>query len=140
LSTDGGVTFGSIVNRDNSAEDSFDPPIAAAGNNVYVAWHDNSIGDTEILHRRSTDGGGTFGSAVNLSSNEGSSQNPNVAAIGNNVYVGWEATTFGNREILQRRSTSTGTSFGTTVNLSNNPGISNHPSIAAVNNLPIASE
>ena len=192
MSTDGGATFGSTINLSNNAEDSFDPTIAGIGNNVYVAWHDNTLGNTEILYRRSTDGGATFGSTINLSNNVaisvlpsvaasgttvyvvwqdgrapeedydilyrkstdggatfgstinlsnngGSSLNPKVATISNSVYVVWQDNTPGNPEIFHRRSTTAGTSFGSTINLSNNAGNSFHPSITAANNLPIDS-
>ncbi|MFY9964788.1 MAG: sialidase family protein [Nitrososphaeraceae archaeon] len=192
MSTDGGATFGSAINLSNNAEDSFNPSIEGIGNNVYVAWNDNSLGNSEILYRRSSDGGGTFstttnlsnniatsvlpsvaasgvnvylvwqdgrapeedyeilyrkstdegatfGSPINLSNNAGSSLNPEVAAVNNGVYVIWQDSTPGNPEILHRRSANAGTSFGSIINLSNNAGNSFHPSIAAANNLPVDS-
>ena len=42
------------------------PSIAVSGN-VYVVWKDNTPGNDEVFYRRSTDGGATFGSTVNLS-------------------------------------------------------------------------
>jgi hypothetical protein len=134
-STDGGATFGSTINLSNNAGTSFEPAVAASGNNVYVVWNDDTPGNFEILYRRSTDGGATFGSTINLSNNAGGSFEPAVAASGNNVYVVWRDSTPGNDEILYRRSTDGGATFGSTINLSNNAGISVHPAVAAVRNL-----
>jgi hypothetical protein len=114
---------------------SSDPSVVTSMNNVYVVWHDNSLGSTlEILYIMSTDGGGTFGSTVNLSNNAGGSALPSIAVSGNNVHVVWQDSTFGNSEILYRSSTDGGVNFGSTVNLSNNAGFSVNPSIAASGN------
>jgi hypothetical protein len=89
---------------------------------VYVAWEDSTLGSGEIFYRRSTDGGATFGSTVNLSNNAAESAPAAVAVSGNNVYVDWRDNTPGNFDIFYRRSTDGGASFGSTVNLSNNAG------------------
>ena len=39
-------------------------PIAASGDNVYVTWWDNKIGNWEIYFRASTDNGATFAISV----------------------------------------------------------------------------
>jgi hypothetical protein len=128
-STDGGATFGSTVNLSNNAGLSQSPAIAVSGNNVYVVWGDNTPGNDEISYRRSTDGGATFGSTVNLSNSVGDSQLPAIAVSGNNVYVVWQDSTSGDNNIFYRRSTNNGSTFGSTVNLSNSPG--GTPDIAA---------
>jgi hypothetical protein len=56
-STDGGASFGSIMNTSNSAGTSYGSAVSASEKNVYVVWHDNSLGEYEIMFRRSTDGG-----------------------------------------------------------------------------------
>ncbi|MGA9168726.1 MAG: hypothetical protein WBZ20_01095 [Nitrososphaeraceae archaeon] len=53
--------------------------VAAAGNNIYTIWTDDTPGNDEIFFRRSTDGGSTFGSTINLSNNGGESFNPHMA-------------------------------------------------------------
>lgn len=85
-STDGGATFGSTTNLSNNAGNSAFPAIAASGNNVYVVWHDDTLGNNEILYKKSTDGGANFGDITNLSNNAGSSSNP-AMAVGNNLPV-----------------------------------------------------
>jgi hypothetical protein len=96
--------------------------VTVSGNNVYVVWGDEDGG---ILYRKSTDGGATFGSTVNLSNNVGlsnqggSSEQPDMAVSGNNVYVVWTGTdsATGITEILLRKSVNAGTMFGSIVNL-----------------------
>ena len=100
-------------------------------------WSDSDFGNVEIFYRRSTDGGMTFGPIDNLSNNGGFSNFPAIAAYENSVYVVWQdqdAITEDN-EILYRKSTDGGTSFGTTVNLSNKDGNQGSPDIAASENL-----
>ncbi len=83
------------------------------------------------MYRRSTNGGASFGSTLNLSNNSGNSGVPAVAASGNKVYVVWEDNTPGNFDILYKRSTNSGANFGGTLNLSNTSAYSLHPAIAA---------
>jgi hypothetical protein len=47
----------------------------------------------------------------NLSSNSGSSVDPEIAASGDNVYVAWSDKTPGNTEIIFRASTDGGETF-----------------------------
>lgn len=137
LSINGGTSFGNMVNLSNNAGSSGFPDVAASGNNVCVMWSDSDFGNIEIFYRRSTDGGMTFGPIDNLSNNGGFSNFPAIAALENSVYVVWQdqdAITEDN-EILYRKSTDGGTSFGTTVNLSNKDGNQGSPDIVASENL-----
>src|ERR671924_73878 len=57
-STDGGASFGGIVNlTENTASDAEETAIAASGNNVYVVWSDLSGNKDNILYKKSTNGG-----------------------------------------------------------------------------------
>ena len=62
------------------------PAIATSRNSVYVVWHDNTPGNSDILYRKSTDGGSYFDATVNLSNNVGGSNNPEIA-VANNLPV-----------------------------------------------------
>jgi hypothetical protein len=136
-STDGGATFGDTVNLSDNVGNSTQPAVATSGNNVYVVWRDDTSGNNEILYKRSTNDGATFGATINLSNNAGDSITPAVAASGDNVYVVWTDGTPGNPEILYKRSTDGGATFGATINLSNNAGNSAQPAVAAFRNLPV---
>ena len=65
---------------------------------------------------------------INLSNNTGTYINPQIAAIGSNVYVTWPDNIPGNNDIFVITNAQP---FGTAVNISNNPGDSVNPEIAA---------
>src|SRR5688572_20562002 len=66
----------------------------------------------------------------NLSNNPGNSTDAQIALYQNNVFVVWSDATTGNGDIYFKRSMDNGTSFGSTENLSNNPGNSTDAQIA----------
>jgi hypothetical protein len=101
-STDGGLTFSKEINLSKNPGFSEHPQIAVSGNNVYVAWIDDTSSSSststtknqEIVFRKSIDGGNTFDKIINLSnSSNADSYNLEITAAGNNVYVVWQDTT-----------------------------------------------
>jgi ethanolamine utilization microcompartment shell protein EutL len=85
-STNGGANFGGTVNLSNSVGSSFRSAITASGNNVYVVWNDTIQAggiQSDILYRRSTNGGANFGGTVNLSKPARASARPSIAASNN---------------------------------------------------------
>jgi hypothetical protein len=75
-------------------------------------------------------GGASITSTINLSNNGGQAVNPQIAASGSNVYVVWEDNTPGNFDIFLKKSDDGGSTFGSTINLSNDAGNSLIPQIA----------
>jgi hypothetical protein len=136
-STDGGSTFlgtpKDLSTNPANLGDSFNPRIAVSGSNVYVVWYTTTTTNSEIWFTKSTDGGSTFGSPKNLSTNPGGSFHPQIAVSGKNVYVVWDdnTTPTGASDILIRRSINSGSTFGSPFNLSTNLGKSVNPQIAA---------
>jgi hypothetical protein len=126
-SLDNGASFGPNINLDNLRLDSTIPQVAASGNNVYVVWQ--QAGTKPQVYFAWSNNGGTSFTAINLSNDAGSALSPQIAASGNNVYVVWRDNTPGNDDIFFAVSTTNGTSFSSTVNLSNNPGESFNPAI-----------
>ena len=137
-SDDNGQTFSPTVNVSNNAGPSLLPQIVAIetinGNFVYVTWEDSTLGNFETFFRTSDDNGQTFGPTINVSNNTGFSQWPQIAAVGDNVYVTWDDNTLGNFEIFFRTSDDNGQTFGPTINVSNNTGFSQSPKIVAIIN------
>ena len=132
-SIDGGASFTEPTkNLSSNSGISLRPAIATLGSNVHVVWQD----DTDIFYRRSTDSGATFPNIIkNLSSDAGVSELPTIAASGSNVHVVWQDNTNGDFDILYRRSLDNGSTFPNVIkNLSNNPGFSGSPVIAASGN------
>jgi hypothetical protein len=140
-STDGGTTFSAPVPlSDSTTSFSFLPDVAVDknnNNNVYVVWTRVTT-ESEIVLVRSTDGGDTFGSPIEL--NPGVFDNARagvVAAAGDMVYETWQdfrvSTSSLDPEIFFRASPDGGTTFGNQTNISNAPPtLSRNPSIAAV--------
>ncbi|MGI0027675.1 MAG: hypothetical protein ACREAD_07530, partial [Nitrosopumilaceae archaeon] len=126
--------FSTPVNISTNHGDSILPQMIVSGNDVYVVWNDNSTGKYGILITKSTDGGMTFGTPVDISRNIGSSGSPQFAVSGNDVYVVWQAKTTGKYQIIFAKSTDGGTTFSTPANISTNSGDSSYPKIAASGN------
>ena len=99
---------------------------------MYVIWHDDVLGNGQILYRKSTNAGSIFGSTINISNNpeEWWSWISSIAAIGNNVYIVWGTDTQGNAEIFFRISRNGGSTFESAINISNDETISADPSIS----------
>jgi hypothetical protein len=115
------------------------PQVTAEGNNVYVVWQDdtngNANGNYDVYFAHSTDNGRTFESVTNLSKNNGTSELPQVTAEGNNVYVVWQDDTNGNYDVYSKSSSTNGSKFKSTRNLSKNNGTSELPQIASTKDL-----
>jgi len=77
-----------------------------------------------------------FREIINLTNNEKDSVYGQVSASNDNVYVVWQesvpGTVIRNYDILFKRSTNNGSTFDQEINLSNNPGFSEHPQISSV--------
>ena len=95
-------------------------PIATAGdNNVYVAWWSNKTGNDEVMFKASTDGGKSFGQKMNLSNTPNTeSQDVEINASENNVYVTWWERNQTSNEPVMRISNDNGKSFGEKIMLS----------------------
>jgi hypothetical protein len=125
-SMDAGATFGPVVNLSNTGAPSQEPSIIAFGPHAYVLWTEGAPGFQDVFLRHSTDGGTTFGAAVNVSATSMvGSYLPAMAIAGPTVAVVW---TEGNYrivpEIMFRASANGGATFGAATNVSNtgNPG------------------
>jgi hypothetical protein len=77
-----------------------------------------------------------FREIINLTNNEKDSVYGQVSTSNDNVYVVWQesvpGTVIRNYDILFKRSTNNGSTFDQEINLSNNPGFSEHPQISSV--------
>src|SRR5687768_1486899 len=129
------IYFGEEINISDNSGISELPQVTAEGNNVYVVWQDNSSGNYDVYFAHSPDNGKNFKSIINLSKNNGTSELPQVTAEGNNVYVVWQDNSSGNYDVYFKPSSSDGTKFKSTRNLSKNNGTSQHPKIASHNDV-----
>jgi hypothetical protein len=116
-STDDGDTFRPevVLNTNPGASYSDRPRLAVSGSRVYVAWKDNRAGAYDIHLNASSDGGLTWlapdvrvetGVAGATDSND-----PEIFAEGENVYVVWSEARSGNADIRLNRSDDGGLSW-----------------------------
>ncbi len=116
------VSFGSTINLSNDPAPSGLPVMATSGENVYVAWLNNScvsICNSDVLFRASKDNGTTFGPTLKISTTvNGDAENQQIAAAGSNVYVVWDDNVSATEnDVFFRASTNNGDSFGSAINL-----------------------
>ena len=96
-------------------------PIATSGDNVYITWWSNKTGNEEVMFRASTDNGATFGDKINLSNTtEADSDDAEIAASGNNVYVSWWERNETSDTPVARVSNDNGATFGPMLMLATN--------------------
>jgi len=117
-------TLDSQVNISNNAGDSQTPQIKTSGSDVYVVWKDNTSGSNNILFKKSSDNGATFGSVVTLDTGGANSQDPQVSSSGSNVYSVWQEGT--SPAVIEfAKSSNSGGTFSGPVTLSSSTTVSN---------------
>ena len=96
-------------------------PIATSDNNVYITWWTNKTGNDEVMFRASTDNGVTFGDKMNLSNTtEADSDDAEIAASGNSVYITWWERNDTSDTPVARVSNDNGATFGPLLRLATN--------------------
>jgi hypothetical protein len=100
-------------------------PMVASGENLYIVWWTNKSGNWEVMFRASNDAAQTIGDKINLSnSTDADSQNAEMVASGNNVFVSWWETSTNpankTSESVLRISNDNGNTFGPILMLGNN--------------------
>jgi len=116
-STDGGTNFGTPVNISKNIGSSGSPQFAVSGNNVYVVWQAQATGKYQILFAKSTDGGATFTTPVNISNTTDNSNFKQMVLSDNNIYVVWQDGSKNQHEILFAKSTTFVPEFGALASL-----------------------
>jgi hypothetical protein len=107
--------------RKELAELAVRAPIATSGENAYITWWSNKTGNEEVMFRASTDNGATFGDKLNLSNTtEADSDDAEIAASGDNVYVSWWERNETSDTPVARISNDNGATFGPMLMLATN--------------------
>ena len=90
-SEDNGTTFSDPLNLSNNTGFSEHPQIAVSKDGIFVVWADNTnSNNTEIMFTKSEDNGTTFSKVMNLSNNSYNSNNQEISAFEEKVYVVWQ--------------------------------------------------
>jgi len=130
-SPDGGATWNAAKRLTFDSGPADRPAVAVIGANVYVAWRDDSSGNTETYIVRSTDGGVTWKSAMRLSNSPLDSSTLAIAVNTSYVYVVWDKVAADDTAIFFRRSADNGATWQAVQQITNNTGGSWTPSLAA---------
>src|SRR5919106_2343874 len=107
--------------RKELAEALLAAPIATSSDNGSITWWSNKTGNDEVMFRASTDNGVTFGDKMNLSNTtEADSDDAEIAASGNSVYVTWWERNDTSDTPVARVSNGNGATFGQILMLATN--------------------
>jgi len=105
-SIDKGNTFFQPINFSLAAMGARYAQVVAHEPNVYVMWYDYRTGNSEVFLRSSNDGGETFGSIKNLSSDDAQSTlsilGPHLAVTQEGVFVGWTSDSGQRNDIVMK--------------------------------------
>jgi len=111
---------------------SYYPAVAVdSSGNVYVVWQDDTLGNFEIYHKNSTDGGTTWTQSKRLSTTSGGSAYPTIAVdASGDLHAFWHDDTPGNSEIYYKKSSNGGATWTPSQRLTWTSGYSSCPVIA----------
>jgi BNR repeat-containing family member len=132
-STDGGSTWWVTSRRLTwTSGYSAGPAIAVDSfGNLYVLWHDDTLGKYTVYYIKSEDGGGTWTPAKRLSLTSGNSACPAIVVDSSgNLHVVWNDDMPGNAEIYYKKSTDGGTTWTADKRITWTSGYSAGPAIA----------
>ena len=131
-STDGGDHWTTSRRLTWNSGDSYVRSIgvdSAAG--LYIIWNDDSPGNMEIYHKRSTDGGASWGTNQRLTWNSSYSGGPDLAVdASDNIHAVWRDDMSGNMEIYYRKSTDGGAHWTAGRRLTWTSGLTQNPALA----------
>jgi len=130
-SPDGGLTWTTSKRLTFTSGLSGSPAIAVdASLNLHVVWQDDTSGNYEIYHKKSTDGGATWTASKRLSWTSGGSEVPAIG-IGSSgkLHVVWSDDTPGNEEIYYTQSKDKGANWAANQRLTWTSGGSKIPAI-----------
>lgn len=123
-SGDRGNTFSKPINLSNNTGFSEHPQIAVSKNGIFIVWADNTDSNNiEIMFTKSEDNGTTFSKVINLSNNSKNSNNVEISAFDENVYVVWQDIDHNNNKnssIMFKSSLDSGNTFNDTIQLAIN--------------------
>jgi hypothetical protein len=117
-----------IDKLNNEDIDGGESQIAADVDHVIVSWTSNTPVDKKYVYIRSSmNNGNAFGDNIPISSTN--SSNVENILIDDNSYIVWQDNIDGNHDIFYTKSNTNGTNIDKPINVSNNIGISECPSI-----------
>ena len=129
-STDGGASWGADTRLTTNSAASYGPSSTVSGLAVHVVWRDDRDGNIEIYHKRSIDGGISWGADTRLTIDPSVSWLPSVSVSDSLGHVIWWDSRDGNDEIYYKRSADGGASWGIDTRLTTNSAASVYPCVS----------
>lgn len=104
---------------------------------IHVLWYDTRAGmnNFEIYYKRSTDAGVTWSADTRLTYDLAFSWYQSIAFTNQNLHVVWRESRDGSWDIFYKRSVDQGINWGPDTNLTQAPGSSETPCIAAIDSI-----
>jgi len=131
-STAEGVTWTATKRITWTSGESYYSAIApGASQNIHVVWNDNTPGNYEIYHKKSTNRGDTWTATKRITWTSGTSWLPAIALDpSGDLHVVWQDFTPGKAEIYYKKSTDGGDTWSTTQRITWTSDDSYRPAIA----------
>ncbi len=132
-SDDGGASWTAPVNLSDPGEWASNVRVAVDGSGVgHAVWHRSDGSNTRVQYSRSVDGGVNWSDPVNLSTAGDNSRNPEFTLDGSGSLIAVWRGDNGDYDIIQSsRSTNSGASWSTPVDLSLTGQDANSPRVSA---------
>jgi hypothetical protein len=130
-SSDQGTTWGPDTRLSGYPGAADFPTLARSGSTLHLAFRDQRSGQYGAYYKRSPDGGRTWDPDVFISEPQIYNWWPAIAAVESLVYVALNEDSGGNSEVYFRRSPDNGATWSPLQRISNAPGRSEDPCIAA---------
>lgn len=132
-SADGGATWSAPKRLTYSTGGSMAYSLVVDSSSViHVVYVDNTPGNNEIFHKRSTDGGTTWSPPKRMTWNSGSSETPRMAVdSGNNIHLIWSNFISSAADIFYKQSTDNGLTWSAPKRLTWSANSAFNPSFAA---------
>lgn len=132
-SDDGGASWSASVSLSEPGEGASNPRIVIDESGIgHAVWNRYDGNDGRVQYTRTIDGGVTWSAPVNLSTSGGSAQRPHIAVDGSgNLIAVWHRSNGDNNIVQASRSTNSGVSWSTPVDLSLTGEDADNPRVAA---------